>query len=102
MASELGHYRHNLRWGKQGYLALKLDMSKAYDRVKWSFLKQIMLKLGFDPSWTDLVMSCITSVTYSFLVNGSTTGISLPLAGSDKGILSPRIYSFCVQKVSLA
>lgn len=37
VASEVGHYLHNLQWGKQGFLALKLDMSKAYDYVEWSF-----------------------------------------------------------------
>lgn len=50
VASKVGHYLHNHRRGKQGFLALTLDMSKAYDRVQWSFLKQIMLSLGFDPS----------------------------------------------------
>ena len=43
VASELGHNLHNLRRGKLGNLALKLDMSKAYDRVEWSFLNKIML-----------------------------------------------------------
>ncbi|KAM1182996.1 hypothetical protein ACFX19_001426 [Malus domestica] len=74
IASELGHYLHNLRRGKQGYLALKLDMSKAYDRVVWSFLKRIMLQLDLDLHWTVLIMSFVSSVTYSFLVNGEVTG----------------------------
>lgn len=34
------------------------------------FLKEIMLKMGFVPNWVSLVMKCVTSVSYSLLVNG--------------------------------
>lgn len=36
--------------GKEGEIALKLDMNKAYDRVKWSFMERTMKKLGFNHS----------------------------------------------------
>ena len=53
---------------------VKLDMSKAYDRVEWVFLSRIMEKLGFSDQWISLVMACIQTVTYFVLLNGEPHG----------------------------
>ena len=55
---------------KHGYMAIKLDMSKAYDRVKWFFLEITMRKLGFNERWITLMMICVKTISYSVLVNG--------------------------------
>ena len=47
VAFETLHCMKNYSSGSSGYMALKLDMSKAYDRVEWSFLEQLMRKMGF-------------------------------------------------------
>ena len=67
----LHHMKSNCS-GKQGYMALKLDMSKRM--IGWSFLEQILLKLGFHEDWVALLMECITTVSYSILLNGEPKG----------------------------
>ena len=42
VAFETLHHMKTKKYGKLGHLALKLDMSKAYDRLEWIFLQKIM------------------------------------------------------------
>ena len=51
-------------------MTMKLDMSKAYDRIEWDFLCLLMKKMGFHKRWINLIFGCISSVSYSILVNG--------------------------------
>jgi len=65
--------------GVNGSMAIKLDTSKAYDRVERIFLRNVMLKLGFSANWVNLVMRCVESETFSFLINGKPRGFLKPM-----------------------
>lgn len=51
----------NLRnvWGKTGYFVIKLDLSKAYDGMKWTFMNYVLLEMGLRKNLITLVMNCI-------------------------------------------
>ena len=44
---EVMHHLKRKSAGKEGFMALKLNMSKAYDRVEWGFLRAMLKKMGF-------------------------------------------------------
>ena len=56
--------------GQVGWLAVKLDMSKAYDRVEWNYLEGLMSNMGFSTRWVQLIMAYVRSVSYSIILNG--------------------------------
>ena len=96
VAFETLHYLKRKTNGKVGQMALKLDMSKAYDRLEWEFLERAMRYLGLGERMVSLIMSCIRTVSYSVLLNGQPVGNIKPSRGLRQGdTLSPYLFLMC-------
>ncbi|KAI4353896.1 hypothetical protein L6164_002817 [Bauhinia variegata] len=78
LAYELLHALKTKNFDKEFYLALKHDMSKAYDRMEWELLWAMMAKLGFLGRWINLIMSYVSLVSYSILINDYPQGLITP------------------------
>jgi hypothetical protein len=84
LAHELLH-SYKLKKGKGGFMFLNLDVEKAFDKMEWVFILSIMEKLGFHPTWITWIKLCISSSSFSIILNGSPYGHFSPERGLRQG-----------------
>lgn len=89
------------RKGVSPICVLKVDLRKAYDTLEWIFLKQMLLDLGFPFKFVQWIMTCVTTVSYSLVLNG---GLTKPFKGK-RGIrlgdhMSPYLFVISMKYLS--
>eukprot|EP00253_Pinus_taeda_P026720 PITA_26720 len=84
---------HSLKQSKQAGMLLKLDLSKAFDKLSWTYIHHMLTAFGFCSSWVRWIMSLITSSHFSILVNGFPSRPFKPSRGIRQGDpLSPFLF----------
>eukprot|EP00253_Pinus_taeda_P030670 PITA_30670 len=82
-------------------ILLKIDLSKAFDRVSWLYIKMILIHLGFPHAFISWIMACITSPSFSILINGSASTFFHSERGLRQGCpLSPLLFLLVMEGLS--
>ena len=83
--------------GSVGNMAIKIDLEKAYDKLEWSFIRDMLHRANIPGRIIDIIMSCVTSVSNSIFFNGGCLEEFRPSRGIRQGEpLSPYIFILCM------
>lgn len=94
---------HSMRskQGRTSFMAIKIDLEKAYDRLKWSFIHDTLLEMRIPKKFIDIIMKCVSSSSMRVLWNGEPTHSFSPSRGIRQGDpLSPYLFVMCMERLN--
>jgi hypothetical protein len=100
IAQEVLH-KYQQSKGTKGFLAWKIDLSKAYDRLSWQFIESVLREAKIPIEIVNLIMNCVTTPSFQVCLNGELTESFTSKRGIRQGDpLSPYIFVLCMEKLS--
>eukprot|EP00253_Pinus_taeda_P003035 PITA_03035 len=92
---------HSVKMKKNKGAVLKIDLSKAYDRISWLYLRMLLTHVGFSYPFVSWIMGCITNVSFAVLVNGAASSFFNSQRGLRQGCpLSPLLFLLVAEGLS--
>jgi len=87
--------------GSKGFMAIKIDLEKAYDRLRWPFIRETLLEARIPQMMIDVILNCISLTTFSILWHGEKTEAFTPSRGVRQGDpLSPYLFVLCMERLN--
>ena len=87
--------------GSQGCMAIKIDLEKAYDRLRWPFIREMLLEARLPQKMIDVILNCVSLSSFSVLWNGDKTEAFTPSRGVRQGDpLSPYLFVLCMERLN--
>lgn len=100
IVQEVIHTMRN-KTGKTGFMAIKIDFEKAYNRLKWDFIRETLAEIRFPQLLISVIMECLTTSSMKVLWNGEPTESFQPSRGVRQADpLSPYLFVLCMERLN--
>lgn len=92
---------HSINSSQSPNFVVKLDMMKAYEKVCWTFIFQVLQKMSFLKTWCKWIKACTSRASLLVIINGKASDLFSSTQGVRQGDpLSPTLFIIMVEAFS--